>query len=86
MELVEDTAERETVGGQKRMAPAQEDGKEEEVKEVPKRPREDGKEEEWMLSHLTWFRREWTDMWSDHFGDVEKRSTYTYPFSLAILS
>jgi hypothetical protein len=45
--------------------------------EEPTRPREDKKEEEWMLSHLTWFHSEWTAMWSDYYGDVEKRSAYT---------
>jgi hypothetical protein len=44
--------------------------------EEPTRPPEVEKEE-WMLSHLTWFRSEWTAMWSDYYGDVEKRSEYT---------
>uniref|UniRef100_A0ACD5Y6C0 Uncharacterized protein n=1 Tax=Avena sativa TaxID=4498 RepID=A0ACD5Y6C0_AVESA len=42
--------------------------------EEPDRSREDEKEEAWMLSHLTWFRNEWTAIWSDSFGDVEKRT------------
>lgn len=64
-----DTAGIEKITGQKRLAAEQEEGNEE-----PKRSREDEAEEEWMLRRLANFRLDWTETWSDHFGDVEKRT------------
>uniref|UniRef100_A0A0D9XZZ0 DUF6598 domain-containing protein n=1 Tax=Leersia perrieri TaxID=77586 RepID=A0A0D9XZZ0_9ORYZ len=40
----------------------------------PKRPRDGNEEEEQMLDDLRCYRSNWTELWSEDFGDVEKRT------------
>jgi hypothetical protein len=75
IERAEVTEKIETVASHKRLACGQET-----VTEEPKRPRDDGDEEELeMLADLCEWRINW-EIWSGYiYGSVDKRSEYTSP-------